>query len=389
MSKIILILSCFVLFICGCQKKEPHIMPPIPVTAVRIEPQTVPVNFEYVGVAESSHIVEIRARVEGYLESINYKEGALVHSGDLLFVLDQRPFIAAVEEARGNLAREEALLWNAQQIKNRMVPLYDQNAISQKDLDDAIAGELSAQASVDIADANVYKADVNLSYTNIAAPVTGMASRAIFREGALISPGPNDLMTQIYVIDPMWVNFSVSDLDILKARDEMKQKLLTFPKNKDFEITIVLADGSLLPGSGYIDFLNPAIQQSTGTMLVRSVIPNPDYLIKPGQFVRVILKGAYRENATLVPQSAVVQGASGSFVYVINSTGEIEARPVILGDWYLDYWMINSGLKSGDVVVAEGVNRIRVGSKVTITSYKSSKPNPKSNEATQGNTIGF
>jgi membrane fusion protein (multidrug efflux system) len=364
-------------------------MPPIPVTAVRIEPQTVPVNFEYVGVAESSHIVEIRARVEGYLESINYKEGALVHSGDLLFVLDQRPFIAAVEEARGNLAREEALLWNAQQIKNRMVPLYDQNAISQKDLDDAIAGELSAQASVDIADANVYKADVNLSYTNIAAPVTGMASRAIFREGALISPGPNDLMTQIYVIDPMWVNFSVSDLDILKARDEMKQKLLTFPKNKDFEITIVLADGSLLPGSGYIDFLNPAIQQSTGTMLVRSVIPNPDYLIKPGQFVRVILKGAYRENATLVPQSAVVQGASGSFVYVINSTGEIEARPVILGDWYLDYWMINSGLKSGDVVVAEGVNRIRVGSKVTITSYKSSKPNPKSNEATQGNTIGF
>jgi membrane fusion protein (multidrug efflux system) len=389
MSKIILILSCFVFFICGCQKKEPHIMPPIPVTAVRIEPQTVPVNFEYVGVAESSHIVEIRARVEGYLESINYKEGALVHSGDLLFVLDQRPFIAAVEEARGNLAREEALLWNAQQIKNRMVPLYDQNAISQKDLDDAIAGELSAQASVDIADANVYKADVNLSYTNIAAPVTGMASRAIFREGALISPGPNDLMTQIYVIDPMWVNFSVSDLDILKARDEMKQKLLTFPKNKDFEITIVLADGSLLPGSGYIDFLNPAIQQSTGTMLVRSVIPNPDYLIKPGQFVRVILKGAYRENATLVPQSAVVQGASGSFVYVINSTGEIEARPVILGDWYLDYWMINSGLKSGDVVVAEGVNRIRVGSKVTITSYKSSKPNPKSNEATQGNTIGF
>jgi membrane fusion protein (multidrug efflux system) len=389
MSKIILILSCFVLFVCGCQKKEPHIMPPIPVTAVRIEPQTVPVNFEYVGVAESSHIVEIRARVEGYLESINYKEGALVHSGDLLFVLDQRPFIAAVEEARGNLAREEALLWNAQQIKNRMVPLYDQNAISQKDLDDAIAGELSAQASVDIADANVYKADVNLSYTNIAAPVTGMASRAIFREGALISPGPNDLMTQIYVVDPMWVNFSVSDLDILKARDEMKQKLLTFPKNKDFEITIVLADGSLLPGSGYIDFLNPAIQQSTGTMLVRSVIPNPDYLIKPGQFVRVILKGAYRENATLVPQSAVVQGASGSFVYVINSNGEIEARPVILGDWYLDYWMINSGLKSGDVVVAEGVNRIRVGSKVTITSYKSSKPNPKSNQATQGNTIGF
>lgn len=373
----------------GCQKKQALPPPPIPVTAMRVELQTVPINFEYVGVAESSHIVEIRARVEGYLESINYKEGSMVKKGDLLFVLDQRPFIAAVEEARGVLARQEALLWNAQQIKNRMVPLYDKNAVSQKDLDDSIASELEAKANVDSANANVYKADVNLSFTNIATPVTGLSGRAIFREGSLISPGPDNLLTEIYVVDPMWVNFSVSDLDLLKSRDEIAKKLLTFPKNKEFKISIVLADGSILPGSGYIDFLNPAIQQSTGTMLVRSVVPNPEYLIKPGQFVKVLIKGAYRENALLVPQTAVVQGAYDSFVYVINQNGQVEERPVILGDWYLDYWLINSGLQGGDVVVAEGVNRIKQGAKVAVTSYKPSKPIPKPNQSTQDDTIGF
>ena len=164
----------------GCQKKpESAAVPAVPVSAIKIIPQTIPADFQYIGVAESSHIVELRARVEGYLEKIAYQEGALVQTGDLMFVIDQRPFLASLEMAKGELARQQAILWNAQQSKNRMVPLYEKNAVSQRDLDNAIADEMAAAANVLSAQANVTQAELNLSFTEVQSPVTGMASRAI------------------------------------------------------------------------------------------------------------------------------------------------------------------------------------------------------------------
>lgn len=372
----------------SCQKKPAPQAVAVPVTAMQVITQTIPANFEYIGVAESSHIVELRARVEGYLEQITYKEGSLVKDNTLMFVLDQRPFVDAVNMAKGELDRQRAILWNAQQTKNRMVPLYQQNAVSQKDYDNAIAAELAAEADLQVAEAHLQKAELNLSFASIQAPVTGMASKAKFREGSLISPGPDSLLTTMYVIDPIWVNFCVSEGDILKARTEISKNLIKYPPNMDFKIEVVMADNTVVPAQGVIDFTDPALQQSTGTMLVRSVLPNPNGWLRPGQFVRVIVKGAVRPSAIIVPQTAVQQGQSGVFVYVINKEGKAEVRPVKPGDWYQDYWIIQDGLQAGDMVIATGVNRVQNGTPVHVIKVVPSTPSPQQ-MGTEQDTLGF
>lgn len=373
------------ILIVGCHKTVQQTLPPVQVTALQVEPQNIPADFNYVGVAESSHIVELRARVEGYLEKIAYEEGGLVKVGELMFVLDQRPFIDALASKKGDLSREKAVLWNAKETKNRMVPLYEQNAVSQRDLDNAIARELAAEADVQVAEANVATAELNLSFASIEAPVTGLASQAKYREGALISPGPNSLLTTIYVIDPIWVNFSVSEGDILQARKEASLGQLKYPPNMDFTIDIMMADGSVFPAEGKIDFTDPALQQSTGTMLVRAILPNPKGWLRPGQFVRVIVKGATRPTAMIVPQTAVAQGQNGIYVWVINENNEAEVRPIEPGDWYQNYWIINKGLNPGDVVIAQGINKVQNGSKVKIVKWASKVPTQKSD----GKHLGF
>ncbi len=369
---------CFLLiltFVC-CQKTVKPPKPPASVSAIRVAAKTIPADFEYIGVGESSHIVQIRARVEGYLESIDYKEGALVKKGDLMFVLDQRPFIADVEKAQGTVERMKALLWNAEQTKARMVPLYLENAVSQRDLDNAVAEEWSAKGNLDSAEAELYHAQLNLGFASITAPVTGLASQAKYREGALIAPGEENLLTTMYVVDPIWINFSVSDQDLLAARFAVQKKQLEWPKDMNFKIEAILSNGIVLPGEGFIDFTNPALQQSTGTLLVRAILANPNLYIYPGQFVSVVLKGATRPNAILVPQTAVVQGQNGPFVFLIQD-GKAVQQSVQLGDWYLDYWIILDGLKVGDLVIAEGVNKIRNGSPVNIQQMAPSAPEEK------------
>lgn len=349
----------------GCEKPVKKETPPVPVSVIRAEPQTVPADFEYIGVGQSSHIVEVRARVEGYLESIDYREGSMVQKGDLLFVLDKRPFQAAVDSMAGTLERQKAILWNAQQMKNRMIPLYQQNAVSQRDLDDAIARELAASANVQTASADLYQAELNLSFASITAPVTALSSQAKYREGALINPGAENLLTTLYVVDPIWVNFSISESDILKIKRDVASKKLAWPKEMNFQVEAILSDGTTLPAEGSIDFTNPALQQSTGTMLIRAVLPNPKLLIYPGQFVRVVVKGATRPNAILVPQTAVQQGDQGTFVYVVEG-GKAVMRPIVAGDWYQNSWIIDSGLSSGDLVITQGVNRVQNHTPVTI-----------------------
>lgn len=355
----------------GCQKPVAEVKGPILVTAIHVKAKTIPANFEYVAVAESSHIVEMRARVEGYLDKIAYTEGSLVKKGDLLFTLDPRPFQAEVDQAAAQVAQAKAILWNTIQIKNRMIPLYEQNAVSQRDLDNALSNEKAAEAGVKAAEAVLAKAKINLDFASIAAPVTGMASQAVYREGALISPGTNNLLTTIFVIDPIWVNFSVSENDILKSRDELKKGLLKYPDNNLFQIKVILADGSVVPAKGTIDFLAPAIEQNTGTTLIRAVMDNPQGWLRPGQFVKVIVEGATRPNAIVVPQTAVLQGEGGLFVYVIGQDRKIELRAVEAGDWYLDGWIITKGIKEGDTVVVGGLNRITKGSLVEVTQWVS------------------
>jgi membrane fusion protein (multidrug efflux system) len=355
----------------GCFKPVvPQAKPPMPVTAFQVEPKTIPATFEFVGVAKSSHPVEIRARVEGYLWSIDYLEGSAVKQGDLLFKLDPLPFEASLQEAKASLAREEAVLWRAQRSLDRIAPLFSKNAVSQRDLDDATAGVLTAEANVQVAKANVVQAELNLSYTRITSPIDGLSARAAFREGTLITPGANGLLTLISVIDPIWVLFSISDNEMLKGQGEKAKKELILPEQQEYTVQLELSDGSVFPYTGKVNFASPTLDPETGSLVVRATFPNPQGLILPGQFVRAYVSGAVRPNAIFVPQESVFQGQSGMYVFVLSKDSKVSLRAVVPGEWYKNYWIIKEGLSSGDVVIVQGTNKLVEGSSVHVTSMQ-------------------
>ncbi len=359
------------LALAACEKKAPPSqgVKPIAVTTVIVKPKTIPAVFEYIGVAESSHPVEVRARVEGYLDKVAYKEGQVVEVGDLLYQIDPRPFQAAVDNAKAELERTKAILWDADRSVARLKPLYEKKAASQRDLDNAIAQQLSSQANVEAAQAKLVEAELNLSFTTIQSPIKGLASKSNLWEGALVTPGGSPLTT-ISVIDPIWVNFNVSEGDILRNREQIRKGQLEYPKDMNFTMAAILSNGSMLPNKGKVDFANPTYQQSTGTMLIRAVFDNPDLLLRPGQFVRAKAMGAIRPNAITVPQRSVVQGNKGMLVYVVTKDNKADARPVEASEWFENDWIITSGLKPGDQVIVNGVNKVRPGAPVVVQNGK-------------------
>lgn len=389
--RISLLLSCTILltlFSCH-EKKEGPASPPVGVTEYVVEPKTIPAVFEFVGFAQSSHPVEIRARVEGYLDKIAYQEGQLVHVGDLLFQLDPKQYEAKVAQAKGEVARQEALLENAKLTVARLTPLYEQKAASKKDLDNATASQLANQASLLSAQANLLDAEINLGYTTITSPITGYAEKAKLREGALINPGANSLMTTVSVLDPIWVYFTVSDNDLLRARQQEIEKKLILPENErgvtisrdnTYRVEAVLSDGSTYPYAGKVDYSSPTYDQSTGTMQVRGVFSNPQGELRPGQFMRVKVYGAERPKTLIVPQRALMQKQGGMYVYLISKDNKVIVQDVEIGEWYKDYQIIMGGLKPGDRVIVDGITKVRPGDSVKVLgtwSSGSATPNTK------------
>jgi membrane fusion protein, multidrug efflux system len=369
----------------ACQPKNPEVAkrPPAPVTAFQVKPLTIPAVFEFVGVAKSSHPVEVRARVEGYLWSVDYVEGSAVKVGDPLFQLDPRPFIASLEEANGVLAKEEAILWRAQKSLDRMNALFPKNAVSQKDLDDATASVMTAEASIISAKANVEQAELNLSFTRIISPIDGLSGRAIYQQGSLISPNVNGLLTQVSVVDPIWVLFSVSDNELLVGKSETKKKALILPGQQEYTVQLELSDGSLFPYKGKLNFTSPTLDPATGSLVVRATFANPEALVLPGQFVRAYVSGAYRPDAIIVPQQSVAQGQTGMYVLVISKEGTISYRDVKVGDWFENYWIIKEGLKEGELVVVDGTNKVAEGDSVKIKSISQPSTAPYKEESTK------
>lgn len=358
---------CFVLSACKKKTEVTNGEKVVDVTAFKVEPETIPAIFTYVGVAVSSHPVEIRARVEGYITKIDYSEGAPVKAGQVLFELDPRDFEAAVNEAKSNVDQAEALYVNAVQNLERLKPLYEQNAVSKKDLDYGVSQELSTKASLKAAQARLAAAELNLSYTKITSPINGISSFAQSRAGTLITPSVNGLLTTVSVIDPIWVNFSISENEILTENQEAEAGRLCIPPSNEYHVKLLLADDTYYPYEGKVDFSSPTLDPLTGTMMVRSSFPNPNGILRPGQFVRAKLLGATRPDAILVPQESVLQGNTGMYVYVINAENKVETRMIVEGEWYINYWIINAGLNKGDLVVVEGTNKIQSGSKVNVT----------------------
>ena len=330
------------------------------VSVVRVEPRDVPLSFEYVAQVQSSRQVSIQARVSGFLEKRVYTEGAIVKEGETLFLMDQKPFKVQLDQAKAALARQEAAFEVARLNLERVKPLVAADALSQKDLDDATGQFQSTAAAVEQAKASMAAANLNLSYTVITSPVTGITGAAEQAEGTYLGPA-NSQLTTVAVISPAYVNFSISENDRLRYREDIEKKRLIEPKDKRHTAEIVLADGSVYPHTGKVTFADPSFNAKTGTFLIRASVENPGRLLWPNQYVRIRLKGTVRPNAILVPQRAVQQSSKGHFVWVMDSDSRAEMRPVIVGEWHGDDWLIFEGLKAGEQVVVEGALKLRPG----------------------------
>lgn len=351
---------------CTGEAPAPEAVQAQEVTAITVEAKDTPVVFEFVGKTQSSRRVEIRSRVEGFLDKRLYTEGAIVEAGTPLFQMDQKPFKAALDAARAELAQQQARLATATANYKRVKPLAAKGAVPQKELDDAEGTYRSSKAAVEAAQANVTQAELELGYTVIYSPVTGATSFAKQREGAYIGFGTGSLLTYVAQLDPMWVEFSVSENQILRTRQESDRGALRLPDDSAYEVEIVLADGTVYPHTGQITFADASLSEETGTFLIRAEVANPEHTLRPGMFVRARLKGAIRPDAIVVPIRAVQQGAKGSFVWVVDQQGKAELRPVQLGPWLEKNWIVDQGLQDGDTVVVDGALRLRAGVPVTV-----------------------
>ena len=356
-----------VVAISGCDRHKPQdaAVAPVQVSVMTVTPRDTPVSFEYVGQTQSSHQVQIRARVSGFLDRRVYTEGAIVKAGDVMFLQDQRPFVAQLKAAEGALAEQQARLKTANDNLAQVKPLAALNALSQKDLDDATGQQQAAAAAVQTAIANVETARLNLSYATITTPISGLSSFARVQDGAYVNP-ENSLLTYVEKVDPIWVNFTLSENEMLSYRAESQKGRLRLPAKDDYVVEVVLADGTVYPQQGRITFANASFDSRTGSFLLRATLPNPDGTLRPGEFVRVRVSGPIRVNAVLVPQEAVLQGAKGHFVVVVDKDSKAQIRGVQVGEWQGGDWFIEQGLDAGDVIVTDGVARLSPGAPVKI-----------------------
>ncbi|HSC22434.1 MAG TPA: efflux RND transporter periplasmic adaptor subunit [Casimicrobiaceae bacterium] len=366
------------LALAACGKPQPKgggfpAFPPASVTVQAVAPQTFPVAFEYVGQTQGSKDVEVRARVTGIIEKRLYQEGSFVKAGQPLFIIDARPYEAQVNAAKADLARAQAQKAQADRELARLRPLAERKAIGQKEADDAASNADFAAAAVKSAQAKLAELNLNLGYTKVVAPISGLSSRAQKSEGSLATQNET-LLTTISQIDPIWIVFNVSENEQLRLTKAVGEGRLKLPKDNAYDVTVKLSDGSAFPKQGKINFSDTRVNPTTGTYEMRAEIPNGDGALKPGQFVRVILKGATRVDVLAVPQVAVLDGAQGKFVYVVGKDKDgndvATPRPVVVGDWVgadgANKWVIESGLKPGDPVIVDGVAKLMPGAKIKI-----------------------
>jgi len=332
-------------------------MPP-PVVAVKeIQPVTVPVEFEYPAQTAGSREAEVRARVVGILLKRNFEEGAAVRAGQSLYRLDSVPFEAVVARGEADVAAAEARLANAARNAKRIKPLFEAKAASQKDNDDAASAEEVAAADVKAAKARLVEARQGLEYTKVESPISGVTSRSLKSEGSLVN-GPADLLTTVSQLDPIHVNFGLSEAEQSKLRQEAAAGKLVLPKDGRFDVAIRFEDGKVYSRPGKLVFTDARVSAQTGTTDARAEVPNPQGEVRPGQFVRVLLKGAQRPNAIAVPQRAVQEGAQGKMVYILSPDNKAMPRPITVGDWTGTDWIVTSGLAAGDKVIVDGLAKI-------------------------------
>ena len=340
-------------------------MPPAVVALHEVKARAVPIELEYPAQTAGSREVEVRARVPGILLKRNYEEGATVRQGQSLFSLDAAPFEAAAARAEADVAAAEARHSVASRNAARMKPLLAAKAASQKDLDDAIGAEEVAAADVKAARARLREARLNLDYTKVEAPVSGLTSRSLKSEGTLVS-GPEVLLTTVTQLDPIYVNFGLSSAEQARLRSEAAAGKLVLPKDNRFEVVLRFEDGKAYSRAGKLAFTDVRVNNQTGTSDARAEIPNPAGEVRPGQFVRVVLKGAQRPEAITVPQRAVMEGPQGKLVYVIGPESKAVPKPIQVAEWVGDEWVVTSGLAAGEKIIVDGLMKVFPGAPVQV-----------------------
>lgn len=337
---------------------------PLPsVTVTPVQQREIAPTVQRVGQTRAVEDVALRARVDGFLAKRAFKEGAHVARGDLLFVIEREPFEAEVQRAEAALARAEATLENAQLSLSRTEELRKRATVSQQRLDDALAAKHVAQADVKAREAELRLANINLDYTEIRAPVDGRIGRARYSVGNLVGPD-SDVLATLVKLDPIYVYWSVSEQVLLAVRKDMREREARGEPAQLVVPRIQFRDGSFYQSEGRIDFLDNRVGPSTGTQTVRAVFANPDKLLLPGQYVSIVLQLGEKESRLVIPQAAVQADQGGRFVLVVNEQQEITVRRVTLGIRTGIHWVVDAGLAEGELVVWQGLQKVRPGTKV-------------------------
>lgn len=367
---IVSIIVIFLFFSCG--KKEKGEIPIQSVKVVSVQPKSVPIYKEFVGQIYGERDIPIRARVEGFLEEIHFDEGGRVTKGQLLYVVDPDPYRQEVVAQQSAVSQSETLLVQKESDYQRIKPLAEIDAVSQRELDMAQAERDASISGLEASKANLKLAEINLGYANIYAPMDGTIGKTLAREGEFVGRDPNPvILNTISEVKNIRVQFFLSENEYLL----MAREYLDTPEreNDEAELELILSDGSLYGYKGKIDFIDRNIDASTGAILLQATFPNPDKLIRPGQFARVKVMVKTEENAMLIPQKCVTELQGQYSVLIVNSENKVKAIQVKTGEKIGDMWIIDEGLNKGDKLILEGLQKVSSGMDVIpeITEFKS------------------
>ncbi|WP_334177174.1 efflux RND transporter periplasmic adaptor subunit [Pseudoxanthobacter sp.] len=349
----------------AAQAGGPGAMPPPAVGVITATPKDVPLVYDYAGRVSAFREVEVRARVAGVLLSRNFVEGAAVKEGDILFRIDPATYEADVARAAAQVQRAEAGLRQAEADAERANQLFERKFGTEKARDDAAVAVDTAKADLAVARAQLKTSQINLDYTTVRAPITGITSLKVIPEGGLVGTNPSDsLLTRITQLNPVYVNFSFTDAEAAEIRSLVESGRVVMKTPGRLSVQLTQPDGEPYPVAGFVDFTDRNVDLQTGTIRARAEFANPDSMLLPGQFVRAAIGGMTLKDAVLIPQKAVMQGPMGTFVYTVGPESKAVITPVELGREVGQDWIIRAGLKGGEQVIVSGVMKVRPGAPV-------------------------
>ncbi|MDD3526827.1 MAG: efflux RND transporter periplasmic adaptor subunit [Bacteroidales bacterium] len=360
----------------GCNRQDASPPPPTKVVAVKVERRDIPIYQDFVGQVYGLQDIAIRARVEGVLEAMHFKEGTFVKKGQLLYTIDPLPLQTKVAAQMSGVAQAKTMLAKAESDLKRIRPLAANNAVSQRDLDAAVAQRDAAQAALEAAEANLESADIELGYSQIKAPIDGIIGKTMAKVGDFVGRSPNPIvLNYISNIDDVVVEFFLSEQEYLY----FARQLIKMRDNGDTaadaseRLSLILADQSIYPEPGRLNFVDRQVDPSTGSILLQATFPNPDKLLRPGQFARVKARIALVPQARIIPLKALNEIQGQYSVYVVNDSAIVEVRPVKQGAIYQDYAVISEGLQGDEVVIIEGLQKVKSGTRVDaqMVTYQS------------------